>query len=56
MAPSLKIVFVPTMSTDQYGGTIARWFGLSDTQIASIFPNIPNFTNRYYDFLNASVA
>jgi hypothetical protein len=49
-------VFVPTMSTDQYGGTIARWFGLSDTQIASIFPNIPNFTNRYYGFLNPAVA
>jgi len=49
-------VFVPTMSTDQYGGTIARWFGLSDTQIASIFPNIPNFTSRYYDFLNAAIV
>jgi len=46
-------VLIPTMSVDQYGGTIGRWFGLSDGQIAGIFPNITNFTNRYFDFLAA---
>ena len=49
-------ILVPQMSVDQYAGTMARWFGLTDSQIASIFPNIPNFTNRYYDFLAAPVA
>ncbi len=49
-------VLIPQMSVDQYAGTMARWFGLNDSQIASIFPNIPNFTNRYYDFLAAPVA
>ncbi|RYG26800.1 MAG: DUF1501 domain-containing protein, partial [Burkholderiales bacterium] len=49
-------ILVPQMSVDQYAGTMARWFGLSDSQVASIFPNISNFTNRYYDFLAAPVA
>lgn len=49
-------VFIPQMSVDQYAGTMGRWFGLNDGQIASIFPNIPNFTNRYFDFLAAPVA
>jgi uncharacterized protein (DUF1501 family) len=45
-------VFIPTMSVDQYAGTIGRWFGLSDTQLNSIFPNLPNFgANRYLGFL-----
>ncbi len=44
-------ILIPTMSVDQYAGTMARWFGLNDSQIAAIFPNIPNFTNRYFNFL-----
>jgi uncharacterized protein (DUF1501 family) len=49
-------VFIPQMSVDQYAGTMARWFGLSDTQVAGIFPNIPNFSTRYLDFLSAGSA
>ncbi len=49
-------VLVPQMSVDQFGGTMGRWFGLSDSQIASVFPNIPNFNNRYLDFLAAPVS
>ena len=45
-------VLIPQMSVDQYAGTMGRWFGLSDTQVASIFPNIPNFSNRYLGFLD----
>jgi uncharacterized protein (DUF1501 family) len=44
-------VLIPTTSVDQYAGTIGRWFGLSDAQLDSIFPNLRNFTNRYLDFL-----
>lgn len=49
-------VLIPGMSVDQYAGTMGRWFGLSDTQVAGIFPNIPNFTNRYLGFLPAGSA
>jgi len=35
--------WVPTTSSDQYAATLARWFGLPENQMASVFPNIGNF-------------
>lgn len=46
-------VLVPTLSVDQYAATLGRWFGVSDTAIGSIFPNLGNFSLRYPDFLTA---
>jgi uncharacterized protein (DUF1501 family) len=43
---------LPTISVDQYGATLASWFGLSATQIADVFPNIGNFSNRNLGFMN----
>lgn len=34
---------IPERSWYQYAGTIAKWMGLTDAQIATIFPNIANF-------------
>ena len=34
---------LPGSSVDQLGATLGRWFGLSDTQIADIFPNLANW-------------
>ena len=42
---------LPTISVDQYGATIARWFGLADSQLADVFPNIGNFSARNLGFL-----
>lgn len=43
---------IPTTSVDQYAGTLARWFGLSDGQIKTIFPNFANFgSNPYLGFM-----
>ncbi|WP_109487567.1 DUF1501 domain-containing protein [Occallatibacter savannae] len=39
---------IPTTSVDQYAGTLARWFGLSDGQIKTIFPNFANFGSSPY--------
>lgn len=35
--------WVPTTAVDQYAATMAKWFGLSNTQIRDVFPNIVNF-------------
>ena len=43
---------IPTISVDQYAGTLARWFGLSDGQIRQVFPNFGNFgSNPYLGFM-----
>jgi uncharacterized protein (DUF1501 family) len=39
---------IPTTSVDQYAGTLARWFGLSDGQIRQVFPNFANFGSSPY--------
>ena len=43
---------IPTTSVEQYAGTLSRWFGLSDGQIRTVFPNFGNFgSNPYLSFL-----
>ena len=42
---------LPQFSVDQYGATLANWFGLSPTQINDVFPNITNFTIRNIGFM-----
>jgi len=43
---------IPTTAVDQYAGTLAQWFGLSDGQIKTIFPNFANFgTSPYLGFM-----
>ena len=42
---------LPSISVDQYGATMAKWFGLSDSQINDVFPNIANFSTRDLGFL-----
>ena len=34
---------IPTTSLDQFGGTLARWFGVSPGAMPSVFPNLANF-------------
>jgi uncharacterized protein (DUF1501 family) len=43
---------IPTIGVDQYAGTLARWFGLSDGQVRTVFPNFGNFgSSPYLGFL-----
>jgi len=35
--------FVPATSVEQYAATLARWFGVPDANLASVFPKIANF-------------
>lgn len=34
---------LPTTSVDQYAATLARWFGVDDSEMANVVPNIANY-------------
>ncbi|HTN47815.1 MAG TPA: DUF1501 domain-containing protein [Burkholderiaceae bacterium] len=42
---------LPTTSVDQYAATLARWFGVADSVLPTVSPNIGNFTTRDMGFL-----
>jgi uncharacterized protein (DUF1501 family) len=35
--------FLPQVSVDQIGGTLGKWFGVSDSNLDLVFPNLRNF-------------
>ena len=43
---------LPTISVDQYGATLAKWFGVPDSQLGEVFPNLANFTQRDLGFMS----
>jgi uncharacterized protein (DUF1501 family) len=43
--------WIPTTSLDQYAATLAGWFGVPDSDLPTIFPNLVNFSPRRLAFL-----
>lgn len=43
--------FVPSVGVDQYGATLASWFGVKDADLPAVFPNINNFGVKNLPFL-----
>lgn len=43
--------WVPTTSLDQYAATLAGWFGVSDSDLNAIFPNLANFSPQKLAFV-----
>ena len=43
--------WIPSTSVEQYGATLARWFGVSALDLPTVFPNIGNFPTQTLDFL-----
>lgn len=37
---------IPTISVEQYAATISKWFGFSESEINSLFPNLANFSTN----------
>lgn len=44
-------VWIPTTSLEQYGSTLARWFGVPDERLGQVFPNLKNFSGAGPAFL-----
>ena len=44
-------VLLPTTAVDQYGATLAQWFGVPAGSLPSVFPNIANFGTSPLGFL-----
>lgn len=42
---------LPTTSVDQFAATLAAWFGVSTGEMATVVPNIGNFTTRNLGFV-----
>lgn len=43
--------WIPTTALDQYGATLATWFGVSAANLPSVFPNLANFSTKNLGFL-----
>jgi uncharacterized protein (DUF1501 family) len=42
---------IPTTSVDSYAATLARWFGVSDSDLATVLPNIGRFPSSNLGFM-----
>jgi uncharacterized protein (DUF1501 family) len=48
---SKRGVWLPSTSLDQYAATMASWFGVPDSALTSVFPNLSNFATAKLGFL-----
>lgn len=44
--------WIPTTSVEQYAATLSKWYGLPDSQRATVFPNIGNYILPDLGFMN----
>jgi len=43
--------WIPTTSLDQYGATLATWFGVNSTDLLTVFPTLKNFATQNIGFI-----
>ena len=43
--------WIPTTGLDQYGATLASWFGVGAGDLATVFPNLVNFATKTLGFV-----
>jgi uncharacterized protein (DUF1501 family) len=44
-------VWLPRIAVDEYSATLARWFGVSSADLATVFPNIGRFASPNLGFM-----
>jgi hypothetical protein len=47
---------IPAVAPEQIGATVARWFGVPETDVAQIFPRLAEFPQRDLGFLGGGAA
>jgi len=43
--------WIPTTSVDEYSATLARWFGVAESDLSMVLPNLDRFGGSRVDFL-----
>jgi uncharacterized protein (DUF1501 family) len=43
--------WIPKIAVDEYSATLARWFGVTNTDIGTVFPNLGRFANPNVGFM-----
>ncbi|PCJ48814.1 MAG: hypothetical protein COA74_07440 [Gammaproteobacteria bacterium] len=44
---------IPTTSVEQYAATMARWFGINESELLEVFPNLANFNTSNLGFMTS---
>ena len=44
---------IPTLSADQYAATLARWFGVPQSELGQLFPQLARFETDDLGFMGA---
>jgi uncharacterized protein (DUF1501 family) len=44
--------WLPSTAVDQYGATLARWFGVGSTDLGTVFPNLAKFPTSDLGFMS----
>jgi hypothetical protein len=42
---------LPGLSVDQLGATLGSWFGVSDSELLTVMPNLANYSTRNLGFM-----
>jgi uncharacterized protein (DUF1501 family) len=48
--------WIPTLSIDQYGATLASWFGIPASALPTVFPNLANFGGQQIGLFGPMVS
>jgi uncharacterized protein (DUF1501 family) len=43
--------WIPKIAVDQYSATLAKWFGVSNTDLSTVFPNVSRFASADLGFM-----
>jgi uncharacterized protein (DUF1501 family) len=44
--------WLPSTAVDQYGATLARWFGVGSADLGTVFPNLAKFPTSDLGFMS----